>query len=240
MLGDKVFGLLIAHHNGLPVPRSTVINRRVAPFSFGHPTGSAEVWLRTSPREQEPGRFTTTKGWVDPFALLAREDPEGNHIASVICQAGIPAEYSGAAIVSADGRLVIEGKRGQGEQLMKGEMAPEQLPPSVQGDIGTLFQRAERLFGKVRFEWVHDGNMAWIVQLHRGQTVTHGGIIVPGEPARWVIFDVARGLSELRRLLEQFEPGSGLLLRGRIGLTSHIADVLRRSNIPARIEQDLR
>jgi hypothetical protein len=41
-IGDKVFGLLVAHLVGLLVPRTTVINRRVAPFTFGQPTGSGD------------------------------------------------------------------------------------------------------------------------------------------------------------------------------------------------------
>jgi hypothetical protein len=56
LLGDKVYGLLIAHHVGLPVPYTTVINRRVASFSFGRRTESGESWIRTAPIEQEPGR----------------------------------------------------------------------------------------------------------------------------------------------------------------------------------------
>jgi len=62
MIGDKAYGLLIAQLAGLPVPRTIVINRRIAPFSFGRPTGSSEVWTRTCPHEQVPGKFTTTKG----------------------------------------------------------------------------------------------------------------------------------------------------------------------------------
>src|SRR5262249_54742581 len=76
MIGDKVVGLLVAHHIGLPVPRATVISRRVAPFTFGQPTGTSEIWFRTAPAEQVPGRYTTKRGWTDPFRILASEDPE--------------------------------------------------------------------------------------------------------------------------------------------------------------------
>jgi hypothetical protein len=48
-IGDKVFGLLVAEEIGLPVPRTTVFSRRVAPFSFGIPTGSCEVWMMRRP-----------------------------------------------------------------------------------------------------------------------------------------------------------------------------------------------
>src|SRR5262249_28313150 len=33
LIGDKTFGLLIAHVMGLPVPRATCISRRIAPFT---------------------------------------------------------------------------------------------------------------------------------------------------------------------------------------------------------------
>jgi hypothetical protein len=64
LIGDKTFGLLIAHVMGLPVPRMTCISRRIAPFTFGEATSLKEVWTRTRLREQEPGRFTTIKGWL--------------------------------------------------------------------------------------------------------------------------------------------------------------------------------
>jgi hypothetical protein len=92
-IGDKAFGLLVAHMMGLRVPRTTVLPRKLAPFSFGN--GGEGTWIRTCPTEQQPGLYTTVKGWTDPFALLAREDSEGVNIASVLIQAGVPAKFSG-------------------------------------------------------------------------------------------------------------------------------------------------
>ena len=66
-IGDKAFGLLVADGLGIPVPRTLVISRRVAPFTFGLHTGSSEVWIRTCPNEPQPGLYTTAKGWLDPF-----------------------------------------------------------------------------------------------------------------------------------------------------------------------------
>ncbi len=99
-IGDKVYGLLIAYLFELPVPEAIVISRRVAPFRFGQPSGSKEVWIRTCPIVQVPGKFTTQRGWRDPFKLMATEDPEGDAIASIMAQAGIEATYSGALIVA--------------------------------------------------------------------------------------------------------------------------------------------
>src|SRR5262249_50805753 len=157
-----VYGLLIAHLAGLPVPQTLVINRRIAPFTFGRPTGSAEVWLRTSPREQVPGKFTTTKGWTDPFDLLRREDPEGQQIASVLCQHAIHSAFAGASIVSAEGNLVTEGKAGEGDTFMKGTSPPEVLPDDVVQEVEALHRRASSLLGPVRFEWVFDGRLLWV------------------------------------------------------------------------------
>ena len=42
MLGDKTFGLIMADQIGLYVPRTMVLNRSVAPFTFGEPTGNPE------------------------------------------------------------------------------------------------------------------------------------------------------------------------------------------------------
>jgi hypothetical protein len=234
MIGDKVFGLLVAHHIGLPVPRTTVVNRRVAPFSFGQPTGSAEVWLRTAPSEQMPGRFTTTRGWTDPFRIMAAEDPEHNAIASVVGQASVVPNYSGASIVLQSGEIATEGVAGPGDAFMQGTAKAQPLPAAVIEDVRRLHVAAAEL-GPVRLEWVHDGERAWVVQMHRGATVSAAGVLVPGEARHWTRFEVANGLEQLRSLIAHLEPGHGLDLIGEVGLTSHIADVIRKARVPARI-----
>ena len=93
-----------------------------------------------------------------------------------------------------------------------------------------------RVFQAVKFEWVFDGERLWIVQLHRGATPGVGDIIVPGQPAEWRVFDVADGLEALRAVVASLSISDGLILKGRIGLTSHMADVVRRAGRPARIE----
>ena len=235
IIGDKAFGLLIADGLGLPVPKTTVIGRRVAPFSFGRPTGNAEWWTRTCPAEPDPGRFTTTKGWIDPFRLLASEDPDGLAITSVLSQAAVNPEYSGAAIVLADGTLAIEGRPGKGDRLMLGQDKPANLPPRVIEDVRAHYTLMSSAMGAVRFEWVHDGHQAWIVQLHVGQTLSSASQLVPGDPEHWVEFDATLGLEALRAELTRLPAGAGLRLLGFVGLTSHIADLIRKANRPARL-----
>jgi hypothetical protein len=235
LIGDKTFGLLIADQVGLPVPRTTVINRRVAPFSFGKRTGRKEFWIRTAPTEQVPGKFTTHRGWLDPFTLLAKEDPTGERIASVLAQESVTPSYSGALIVGADNSQIIEGRHGAGEEFMQGTAPPEVLPTKIRNDVKRLYMRAARRLGAVRFEWVHDGKQPWIVQLHRGMTTSTDSVIVPGEANQWRSFEVSRGLEELRTELESLIEGQGLVLKGQVGLTSHIADVIRKAGRPARI-----
>ncbi len=236
LVGDKVYGLLIAHHVGLPVPYTTVINRRIASFSFGRRTGSGESWIRTAPIEEEPGRFTTWRGWLDPFDLLRSEDPDGNLIASVIAQDGVRPEYSGAVVVDARGELIIEGKLGSGKSLMTGTAFPEEIPTEVVESVRRTYERADAVLGPVRFEWVYDGMQCWVVQLHCGATNTDAYWLVPGEAERWKYFDVAESLSALRHQLATLDAHSGLIIRGRIGLTSHMAELIRKAGRPARIE----
>jgi len=233
-IGDKVFGLMIAEIFGAKVPFTTTIGRRVAPFSFGVPTGSTAIWLRTAPREQEPGLFTTVKGWRDPFALLAAEDPDGR-VASVLAQAAVSPGYSGAALVGAENQLIIEGRRGEGDVLMLGEALPESLPPDIIADVKAIHAHLSQELGPVRMEWVHDGAAAWVVQLHVGATDTSPTVIVPGDAEHWLNFDVVSGLGTLRELLAHAGQGLGIEVSGNIGLTSHIADVLRRSGRPSRM-----
>jgi hypothetical protein len=237
-IGDKAFGLLVANELGLPVPTTTVVARRVAPFTFGRPTGSLEFWTRTCPVEQEPGRFTTAKGWLDPFKLMNAEDPTGTALASVLSQASVSARYAGAAITDRDGRAVIEGATGEGDQFMLGTKAPEVLPSQIVEAVSKTYAELARLLGEPRFEWVHDGKQVWVVQLHKGSTAGAASTLVPGEPSEWALFQASRGLEELRAFLAGLPSDVGIEIEGRIGLTSHIADLLRKTRRPARITPD--
>lgn len=235
-VGDKTFGLLIADALGLPVPRTRVIPRGLAPFSFGTPTGTAETWLRTCPREQIPGRFTTRHGWTDPYRLLQEEDPGGDLIASVLAQDGIDARFSGA-LVTADGEPLIEGVAGFGDDFMLGRRAPEELPPEIAGSLRDLYRRAAGKLGPVRFEWAHDGARPWIIQLHRGASTAAGRVIFPGEAERFHVLETARGIDALRELIARVEgKAEGIVLVGHVGVTSHFGDLLRRARVPSRIE----
>lgn len=235
-LGDKVFGLLVANALGVPVPRTTVIGRRTAPFTFGKDTGSSEVWTRTAPTEPQPGLYTTVKGWVDPFALLSSEDPDGSNIRSVICQSAVRAEFSGAALTGPNGEITIEGRRGEGDQFMLGLQLPEKLPPFVLENVSAIYAVLASRLGPVRFEWVHDGDVVWIVQLHCGATSTTADVIVPGDADTWVDFESSAGLDKLRSLLATLPPGHGIRVVGRVGLTSHVADLLRKENRPSKLK----
>lgn len=234
-IGDKVFGLLVAEELGLFVPRTTVISRKVAPFSFGSATGSHEVWTRTAPVEADPGRFTTQKGWTDPYKLLSVEDPSGDSIASVLSQAAVRAQYSGAAIVTSDNSLLIEGQAGEGDALMLGRTLPQPLPAAIIRDVEAVYDHLKETLGPVRFEWVHDGARVWVVQLHHGATQSTATVLVPGDADVWTIFDAALGLEALRSLLAELQPGTGIKVSGQIGATSHVADLLRKSRRPSRI-----
>jgi hypothetical protein len=237
-IGDKAYGLLIADALELPVPATTVLARRVAPFGFGRPTGSHERWIRTCPIEQVPGRFTTRRGWIDPFTLLQTEDPQHTAIASVLAQHGVDAAYSGALIVQEDGAPLLEGVAGRGDDFMQGGAPTEALPAAVRRDVLSLWRRATDALGAVRFEWVHDGREAWLVQLHRGATATRGDVIVPGEADEYHELDVRLGIDALRTLIDRVgASGSGIALVGSVGLTSHFGDLLRRAGIPSIIRQ---
>lgn len=236
-LGDKAYGLLMADLAGLPVPRTTVIGRRVAPFSFGRPTTTGETWLRTCPTEQAPGRYSTTAQWTDPYALLANEDPDGTAIAAVLAQQGVDPAWSGATMASPDGEDFVQGVAGRGDGFMLGEQAPAQLPGQVVADVRALADQARQLLGPVRLEWVHDGERAWVVQLHLArQFFTGASIVSAGETDHWLDFQVADGLDNLRELVGRAQAeGAGVRIHGSVGLTSHVGDLLRRAGVPARL-----
>lgn len=233
-IGDKTFGLLVASSLGATVPETLVISRRVAPFRFGNPTGSEEVWLRTAPREPQPGLFTTTRGWIDPFKLLSVEDPN-TEIAAVLSQCGVHPQWSGAAIIGDAAHTIVEGRAGRGDEFMLGIEGPETLPVKIVEEVSSLHANLVEQLGPVRIEWVHDGRQPWIVQLHLGATSSGGDWLVRGEAENWVSFDAALGLAQLRMFLNTAADNVGLLLHGDIGYTSHIADVIRKWGRPARV-----
>jgi hypothetical protein len=239
LLGDKVFGLLIADAYGLPVPAATVVSRALAPFRFGRSTGSGETWLRTCPAEPQPGKLPTQRGWTDPFALLDSIGSDAGYVASVLAQEGVDAHWSGATLPQAGGGTLVQGVAGFGDDFMLGKRPPEPLPAEVERVVTALSDRAEAALGAVRMEWVYDGSTVWVLQLHLTDDRAAGGTIYPGEPARWRAFHASEGLEALRELVRIVDrtPGhdEGILVHGEIGITSHVGDVLRKARIPARL-----
>jgi hypothetical protein len=237
LLGDKTFGLLVAHSLGLPVPHTTVISRALAPFTFGVATTTGEQWIRTCPREQVPGLFTTRHGWTDPFSLLQAEDPGGTAISSILSQDAVESIYSGALLTDADGGVTVEGVAGSGEDFMLGLASPTSLPAQVLQDARDLQARASLDLGPVRMEWVHDGVRAWVVQLHASVAPSRGSVLFPGEASSYRQFPVSEGIEGLRQLIEEvLLTGEGIVLVGSVGVTSHLGDLLRRARVPSRLE----
>lgn len=235
-VGDKAFGLLVAHTIGLAVPLTTVISRALPPFTFGESTGVAEKWIRTCPIEQAPGKFTTQRGWRDPYKLMADEDPEANMLASILSQESVEAVYSGALVTTPEGTPIIEGVKGSGDDFMLGRMSPQSLPDEVTQSVRWLYEKAELNLGPVRLEWVYDGNRAWAVQLHKGATVTTGRTVYPGKADLYHEFKLSEGIDALRSLISKVEgTGDGIIVLGDVGVTSHIGDLLRRAKIPSHI-----
>src|SRR5262249_10862352 len=145
--------------------------------------------------------------------------------------------YSGALLSRTDGDPIIEGVAGAGDKFMKGEAGPARLPDVVRSAVLTLYRLAANQLGPVRLEWVYDGRVAWVVQLHKGASSISERMIYPGQPAFFHRFEVSRGLEALRALIAQVQgTGEGLTLVGDVGITSHFGDVLRRARIPSRIE----
>jgi len=252
-LGDKVFGLLMAHLAGLPVPYTTVYHRRLAaPFSFGKRLpGSAEVWVRTSPRDQglDAGRYKTVVGWTEPFAFLRAQeaapsdyiDPDtkakmrGFVLPSALVQAGVDAVWSGKSIVQGDGTLLASGARGRGDAYMRGKGGVRRLPSDIQALVARTHKRLNRVFGPTEFEWCFDGKTVWVLQLHVGQAAGIGDVLVPGTAKRWIEIAADTSLEGFRRAASALGIDEGIKVRGQIGLTGHKADLLRRAGRPAQI-----
>jgi hypothetical protein len=105
----------------------------------------------------------------------------------------------------------------------------------VLADVRRVGARAAARLGPVRFEWAHDGERAWVLQLQLATAAASATTISPGTPTRWRRFDPADGLGRLRALLTTVEDGEGVEVIGDVGVTSHVGDMLRRAAIPARL-----
>jgi hypothetical protein len=239
-LGDKVFGLLIAHHLGLPVPQTTVIGARVAPFSFGLSTDNQAAWMRACPSKRAPGKYPTYLGWQDPFKLVGQWNKNRKEneppITAVISQAAVTPLWSGALTPVKDKPPVIEGVKGRGDGFMVGQKGPEDLPKEVVAQVMQVYQKASKKLGPLELEWVFDGNRVWVVQLHVGGGIDDPAVLVPGNPKKWVTFPVEKGLEELRALIATIRGNdTGIELVGRVGITSHFGHELLAAKVPARL-----
>jgi len=139
--------------------------------------------------------------------------------------------------VGQNNKLIVEGRRGAGDLLMLGAELPEMLPESVVADVGSAHGALSGTLGPVRIEWVHDGKRVWVVQLHRGATGTLGDVVVPGEADRWIEIAAQQPLKAIREALDGLPANTGVWISGDIGLTSHIADLVRKRGAPARLRR---
>lgn len=247
-LGDKTFGLLIADALGILVPKTTVISRKIAPFSFGVGTGLYEKWIRTCPAVKEPGKYYTGKNWTDPFRLMNEEESKGSseiNISSILSQDAVESVYSGASIVTADINTdVLEGVLGKGDDFMVGKQNKEDLPNEVIEIIYKLHNtiRIHHVeLGDVSIEWVYDGKDVWLVQLNQiklnlDNDIINSRTIVDGNPLFYEKVYVQDGLDSLRNKIKQYDNKDvGIELIGDVGITSHFGDLLRLANIPSII-----
>lgn len=212
LLGDKVFGLLVAHTYDQNVPMTTVINKRIPPFTFGKSTDNNETWIRTCPSIPYPGRFTTVKNWKDPFMLLRKDEStftDDEYIPSIVSQKHITAKYSGAAIPTGDNGniVIIEGVEGTGENFMLGSQDRCELPEIIKMKIERIFYRLKEKIGIIQFEWVCDFNETiWIVQLHKPKHFSKNEIIVvPPEVTNYIDVNTENGIGNLKDIIDYMQ-----------------------------------
>ena len=124
----------------------------VSPVPLRPPTGSGERCSGTCPAEPAPGRFLTQRGWRDPFALLAAEDPSGTGYRRRARPGRRPRPLAGRRLSpdAAGGPPRVEGRaRRRGLHAGQGRAGP--APDRVLRDV-RAGARAAAALGPVRFE----------------------------------------------------------------------------------------
>ena len=232
-IGDKAFGLLVADLHGLPVPATTVVGRRLAPFRFGRPTGTGERWLRTCPAEPAPGRFLTQRGWRDPFALLAAEDPSGRPSPPCSPRTASAPAGSGAASTPPAASWSRACPGPARTSCWPGPRRPRSRPGAPRRPRARRPGRRRPRPGPLRVGPRRRRRLGGPAP--PATAAATGTTIHPGTPSRWRRFDPSLGLEHLRRLIATVAPDEGIEIAGDVGVTSHAGDLLRRASIPSRL-----
>jgi hypothetical protein len=68
-------------------------------------------------------------------------------------------------------------------------------------------EQAAATLGPARFEWAHDGDRPWVLQLHLATAAASAATIHLGRATRWHRFDPSQGLGRLRDLIAAVAPG---------------------------------
>lgn len=241
MIGDKVFGLLLASELGFPIPGTHVtLRNKPVEFGFGGSPGhkwalNDEVWTRPCPAEPVPGKYRTERGLLHQRNHMENEDPSGKALVSCIIQQEVKAQWSGAAIPTERG-VKIEGVAGFGDKYMDGTQAPDVLPVNIKIDVYNLYQSLSATFGTIKIEWAHDGDKVWLLQIHVVEEMPGGKTIYPGEFKEYLLFNSEQRLDHLRWLISNLPEGFGVVVQGNVGMSSHVADVLRKARVPSRLD----
>ncbi|MCA3266824.1 MAG: hypothetical protein ING19_12225 [Azospirillum sp.] len=216
-------------------------------------------WIRTSPREQalDAGKSTTIppdhpdRHAMSPLAVLEAQEPAlrkgkcpdtGQEILmadfpSVMLQESVPAVFSGKSMRDLNGETIAEGVFGYGDDYMAGKSAGEKADEKLRGRLNDAHTMLADLLGsEMEIEWAVDNTgRINILQMQPGVARGYDDVIVPGEPKRWIGIDAGADLESFRSLVSNLEADAGVAVEGRIGLTSHKADLLRRAGKPARM-----
>jgi hypothetical protein len=244
VVGDKAFGLIICDYIisnfgvlcDVAIPYTLVVNENFGVFPIGDPLGSSDDndwWYRTCPAVRKPGKLPTKYGQANIFELHSAETP------SVIQQMDVGAEYSGSFIKATNGICVVEGVKGHGDKFMVGEQTGSDVPKHVMVTVEKIANLLEDFLGDtVEIEWASDGDqMLHILQLSVGNTIKSLDVIVPGKFNKdtAVYFDAdTQTLQDLEQIIANYNSDGGILIKGRFGLTSHLAHLLIDSGIPSK------
>lgn len=218
-------------------------------------SNKSKIRVRTCPKYNKPGLYSTllldrSKTVSLPHAVrefMYKENLQtGDALASCVLEHNLDSRYSGTVLckVYPDKKkydLRVECVRGDGESYMLGDdtsftTIPKWVRTQIENQCILLNNYLDYKID-VKLEWVATKYKVYIVQMQFTNIAEDTTVIYSGDMKNAVVFDASLGLDALTMFIDNMLRDKGkivpVILKGKVGIGSHLVDVLRVNHIPS-------